>query len=358
MRKLLIGFIVVVVVAVPLYLRFHKKKPNLDTAYVGNREVTIWSTTAQVRSPLATANFGDRLAVVSRFNDQVQVRTASGVTGWVNDRELLTPEFWQKAQDLNSTTAGKPIEAHGRTRVLSNLHLDPGRDTPRIRQVNKNVVVDMYERRVLPVPAPNAQPKNADQESAPPPDSAAAPPESPAEAQSEAKKEDWWLVRAHLPDETQLSGWILGRFIDLEVPQPLPDYASATGMRIVAWFELNRVADSAGGTKPQYLVLGAKGSEGQPCDFTLMRVFTWGNARQRYETAFVESNLCGKLPLNLMPGKTSGADASFSFQDLSGGASGERLYKMHQTVVRRVRAPGAAGASSPSPRHLASRKHT
>jgi hypothetical protein len=350
MRKLLIGFIVVVVVAVPLYLRFHKKKPNLDTAYVGNREVTIWSTTAQVRSPLATANFGDRLSVVSRFNDQVQVRTANGIIGWVNDRELLTPEFWQKAQDLNSATASRPIEAHGRTRVLSNLHLDPGRDTPRIRQVNKNVAIDMYERRVLPVPAPNAQAKGAESENASAP---AAPAESVPEEKPEAKKEDWWLVRAHLPDQTQLSGWILGRFIDLEVPQPLPDYASAAGMRIVAWFELNQVDDSAGGTKPQYLVLGTKGSEGQPCDFTLLRVFTWGNARQRYETAFVESNVCGKLPLKLTAGTTPGADASFSFHDLSDGASfgasGERLYKMHQTAVRRVRAPGEAAPRSPRP---------
>jgi hypothetical protein len=347
MRKLLIGFIVVLVVAVPLYLRFHKKQPNLDTAYVGNKEVTIWSTTAQVRAPLATANFGDRLSVLSRFNDQVQVRTANGVTGWINDRELLTPEFWQKAQDLNAATSSKPIEAHGRTRVLSNMHLDPGRDTPRIRQVNKNVAIDMYERRVLPVPPPNAQPKGADQE--------AAPPESASEEKPEAKKEDWWLVRAHLPDQTQLSGWILGRFIDLEVPQPLPDYASAAGMRIVAWFELNQVPDAAGGSKPQYLVLGTKGSEGQPCDFTLMRVFTWGNARQRYETAFVESNVCGKLPLKLTAGTTPGADASFSFHDLSDaastGVSGDRLYKMHQTVVRRIRAPGEAAPRAPrSPR--------
>ena len=331
MRKLLIGFIVVVVAGVPLYLRFHHKKAAQESAYAGNREVTVWSTTAQVRSPLATVSFGDKMDVVSRYGDQVQVRTAGGITGWVSDHELLTAEFWQRAKDLNAATSAKPVEARGRTRVLSNMHLDAGRDAPRIRQVNKNVAVDMYERRVVPVPSATLT-KTADEEG-----SAAV-----GDANFDARKEDWWLVRAHLPDQTEMSGWILGRFIDLEVPAPLPDYASAADMRIVAWFELNHVPDDSGGMKPQYLVLGVKGSEGQACDFTMMRVFTWGKQRERYETAFVESDVCGKLPLKLTPGAAPGGDASFGFEDLSDGATGPRLYHMHQTIVRRVRAEGEA----------------
>src|SRR5262249_18367381 len=154
--------------------------------------------------------------------------------------------------------------------------------------------------------------------------------------------EDWWLVRAHLPDQTEMSGWILGKFIDLDVPAPLPDYASAAGMRIVSWFEINHVVDDTGGSKPQYLVLGTKGAEGQACDFTMMRVFTWGKQRERYETAFVNSDVCGKLPLKLMQGSETGGDASFSFEDMSTGRSEQHLYRMHQTVVRRVRTEGEA----------------
>ena len=342
MRKLLIGFIVVVVIGVPLYLRFRHAKPSLEAAYAGNKEVTVWSTTAQVRSPLTTVSFGDKVNVVSRFGDQVQVRTANGITGWVAEHELLTAEFWQKAKDLNSETGGKPIEARGRTRVLSNMHLEPGRDAPRIRQVNKNVAVDLYERRAVPVPAAGVL-KTSDEEGA----------NNSAAAAPDARKEDWWLVRAHLPDQTEMSGWILGRFIDLEVPAPLPDYASAADMRIVAWFELNHVADSNGETKPQYLVLGVKGSEGQACDFTMMRVFTWGKQRERYETAFVDSDVCGKLPLKLTPGAQPDGDASFSFDDLSNGAAEQRLYHMHQTIVRRVR---AAGEAAPAKHAKAARK--
>jgi hypothetical protein len=75
-----------------------------------------------------------------------------------------------------------------------------------------------------------------------------------------------------------------------------------------------------------------------------MRVFTWGNQRQRYETAFVESDLCGKLPVKLAPATTPGGDVAFSFEDMSSGAPEERLYRMHQTIVRRVKNQGSVAA--------------
>lgn len=333
MRKLLIGFLVVLAISAVFYFQLHRSKAALEAAYVGSREVTIWNTSAQVRSPVATASFGERLDVVNRYGDHVQVRTASGITGWVGDQDLLSAELWQKSKDLEVAAQDMSIEARGHTRVLSNMHLEPGRDTPRIRQINKNVAVDLFERRPLEAPTTTLT-KTGDQES--------------GAGASEARKEDWWLVRAHLPDQTQMSGWILGRFIDLEVPAPLPDYASSAGMRIVAWFELSHVSDAIGQTRPQYLIVGARGAEGQACDFTLMRVFTWGNQRQRYETAFVESDVCGKLPVKLTQATTPGRDASFSFQDLSSGAPEQRLYRMHQTIVRRVREGGEAPPRPPA----------
>ncbi len=156
-----------------------------------------------------------------------------------------------------------------------------------------------------------------------------------------AKKEDWWLVRAHLADQTTASGWLLKRFVELDVPSPLPDYASAAGMHIVGWFELNRVSDDAGEPKLQYLLVGSRDAEGQPCDFTLMRVYTWGKKRDRYETAFVESNLCGKLPVKVAEPKAPGADVTFSFEDWNAGAAQRRIYVMRQTIVKQLRQDGA-----------------
>ena len=328
-RKLLIGFALVLIIAFAAYRHFHHAKPPLETAYIGSRQVTLWSTTAQVREPVATVAFGDRVEVLDRFEDDVKVRTTAGTVGWTDQDQLLSAEFWREAQDLEGETARMPIQARGHTRVLTNLHIEPARDAARIRQLDKNIPVDLFERRTVAVPTASTTKIADTSENAP----------------VETKKEDWWLVRAHVQSLSKegltLSGWVLGRFVDLDVPEPLPDYASSAGMRIVAWYELNHVIDDSGTTRPQYLVLGTRGGEGQPCDFTLIRVFTWGKQRDRYETAFVESDLCGKLPLNLTAGKAAGGDAAFSFEDWSAGAADVRSYHMHQTIVRLERAEGS-----------------
>jgi hypothetical protein len=325
-RKLLIGFGLVLVIGFALYRHLHHAKEPLETAYVGNRQVTLWSTAAQVREPVAMMSFGDRVEVLGRFEDEVKVRTMSGVTGWTSQDQLLSAEFWRQAQELETETTKMPIEARGHTRVLTNLHIDPARGAARIRQLDKNVPVDLYVRRAVDVPsAPGVIVAEAGDGSTP-----------------AVKKEDWWLVRAHIEtpsrQELTISGWLLGRFVDLDVPEPLPDYASAAGMRIVSWYELNYVVGESGVKRPQYLVLGTRSGEGQPCDFTLLRVFTWGKQNRRYETAFVESNLCGKLPLALAAGRGAGGDATFSFEDWSEGKAEVRTYHMHQTIVRLERA--------------------
>lgn len=341
MRKVLLGFLVVLVICFGLYLRFRHPTRTLGVAYVSNREVIVWSSTAQVRERIATLGFGERLDVLDRFGDQVKVRTAAGVTGWTAQGDLLSADFWQKARDLEAKIATEPVEARGHTRVLTNLHIEPGRDTPRIRQLTRAIPVDLFERRALDAPVAPAQPAPA---AATPAPAATDDEEGAPSLPAESKKEDWWLVRAHLPGQPSVSGWVLGRFVDLDAPLPLPDYASSAGIRIVAWFELNHVVDASGAAKPQYLVAATRGPEGQPCDFTVLRVYTWGSQGNRYETAFAQSNYCGKLPFRLTPAKAAGGDVSFSFEDWSRGAREQRSYQMHQTTVRRVRESGAVQA--------------
>ncbi|MGB8541584.1 MAG: SH3 domain-containing protein [Candidatus Acidiferrales bacterium] len=319
MRKILIGSAVLLIIATAAYLRYHHGKTPIEIGYAGNREVTLWSTTAQVREPVATVNYGERLDVLQRFQDQVQVRTTSGTTGWIPERDLLSADLWQTSKDLEKKGATMPVEALGHTKVLSNLHIAPGRESLRIRQLNKDVPLEVLERQPVPVTSVQATGAGEDSNAAP------------------GKKEDWWLVRAHIADQTTITGWIVGRFIDLDVPAPLPDYASSAGMRIVAWLELNRVADGAKTSKPQYLLVGTHGPEGQPCDFSLLRVYTWGQKKERYETAFVESDVCGKLPIKLQKATTPGGEVKFEFENLTGKGSEPRIYVMRQTVVRRVR---------------------
>jgi len=328
-RKILLGSAIALVFLVGLYLRFHHSSGPIEIAYAGTKQVTVWSTSAQVREPVTTISFGERVDVLQHFQGQVKVRTAKGEVGWVQEHDLLSTDLWQMLKDLGTKAAGMRVEARGHTRVLSNLHFGPGRDTPRVRQLNKDVEIDLLTRQPAeiepPASAANSS-QNSDQESASQP--------------TGTKKEDWWLVRAHTADQGVLAGWLLGRFIELNVPAPLPDYAISAGMRIVAWSVLNEVSDPSGAHKPQYLLLGAHGPEGQPCDFTSMRAYTWSVKHQSYETAFVESNFCGKLPIQLTRAATPGGDVTFSFEDWSGRTSERREYQMRQTMIHRVHAPG------------------
>lgn len=348
-RKVLLGSALLLVLVVALYVRFHHSAPPLETAYAGSRSVTLYSTSAQVREPVAAVGFGDRLDVLQRFQNQVKVRTSTGVIGWTEEGDLLSADLWQTLKDLEAKSATMPVVARGHTRVLSNLHIEPGRDSPRVRQLNKDIPVEMMARQ--PQLVASAGNLGAEEESADAPSSETAKAndhkgdreadrksnERKSDDKPEPKREDWWLVRARVTDNAVLAGWLLGRFVELDVPSPLPDYATSAGMRIAAWSELNRVPSASGKPMAQYLLLGTHGPEGQPCDFTSLRVYTWGKQKERYETAFVESNVCGKLPIQRMQSAGPEADITFSFLDSSNGAPERRTYQMHQTIVRRVK---------------------
>jgi hypothetical protein len=321
-----LGFVIFLVICVAIYLRVHHPKLALGTAYAGDRGITLYDSSAQVRSPIGTVNYGEPLQIEQRFGDQVEVRTPAGLVGWTTDGELISTELWQQEKDLNAKTGVATPESRGHTRVLSNLHLDPGRDTPRVRQLKKDIPIELFEREAVAIPANNSPAAVSQPESDTGPEPAAPNADGP-------KKEDWWLVRAQLDDKNSVSGWLLGRFVDLDVPEPLPDYASNANMRIVAWFTLNPATDSDGHSVPQYLLVGASGPEGQPCDFTTMRVYTWAKTKAQYETAFVQSDVCGKLPIKIvrMP---YAQEATFTFQDPGDGS--QQVYRMRQTIVRHI----------------------
>jgi hypothetical protein len=230
-----------------------------------------------------------------------------------------------------------PVQARGRTKKSTNLHVSPGRTEPRLYQFSRNASVEVVGRAVADW-VQSADEKDSGNE-----------PE-------EAKKEDWFLVRGiatRPPGESQhpaetttttepgdqtvpVAGWVIARFVELDLPDPVREGASSANIRPIAWFELNRVPDPTG-DKPQYLLAAARGPEGQPCDFTALRVYTWNAKRDRYETAFIENNLCGQLPIRT--GKGPKDEPEFRFHVMDGDKE-ERVYRLMQTVVRRIREPG------------------
>ena len=295
------------------------RRPVLGVSYVNGRSATLWSTTAQVREATATLAFGDRLEILDRDGNFAEVRTAKGLEGWVDMRSLVRSEEWDQAMALLAKAKQMPIEARGHTKAVGNLRTEPKRQADRVLQLSRDVPVEMLERQVADVPVA----KSAD--------------DAEENEDAEPRKEDWWLVRATPQGQGEIAGWVLGRFLEVDLPSPLPDYVSGAGIHPVGWFVLGQLPDSSGGVVPEYLVLGTRGTEGLDCDFTVLRVYTPLSKRPGYGTAFVESNVCGHLPLNLTAATGTGGEALFQFRATDAtGRTSDRKYVARETSVHRV----------------------
>lgn len=341
-RKLLVAIPLLILVAVVAWV-LRPKHEFIGEGYISERSITLWSSVAQVREPVDTLHYGDRVEVMARRNDNVKVRTASGEVGWIDGRLLLEPALWSRSTKLLEQAQAIPVQARGRTKVQTNLRVQPGRTEPRLYQFGRGVPVEVVGRAVADWAQTNDEKETA--------------------TDTPSKKEDWYLVRAvatRPPGESAartaetntttqpgdqnipIAGWVVARFVELDLPDPVREGIASANVRAVAWFELNRVADSSG-EKPQYLVAGTKGPDGQACDFTTLRAYTWNGKKSRYETAYIENGLCGALPLRV--GKDAKGEPEFRFRTLDGD-KGERVYRLIQTVVRRVREPSEGGSKS------------
>lgn len=331
-RKLLVAVPLLCLVALLAWV-FRPRHEILEEAYINEPSVALWSSVAQVREQIGELHYGDRVDLLSRHNENAKIRTASGVVGWVDGHNLMDTELWQRSEALLRDAQGMPVQARGRTKVPTNVRVAPGRDEARLYQFGRGVPVEIEGR------AAADWVQSSDER-----DSATVP---------ETKKEDWFLVRgiANRPpgqgtirasestttepgdQSVPLAGWVIARFIELDLPDPVREGLNAANLRAVAWFELNRVHDPAG-DKPQFLVAATRGPEGQPCDFTVLRVYTWSTKKSRYETAYIENDLCGKLPVRVS--KTAAGQPEFRFREAS-ETGGERVYRLMQTVVRRIK---------------------
>jgi hypothetical protein len=343
-RKLLVAVPLLCLVTL-LAWYFRPKHEIFDEMFVSERSVTLWSSVAQVREPVGILYYGDRVNVLARRNDTFKVRTSASGTGWVDARYLMEPALWQRSAKLLEQTRAMPVQARGRTKVATNLRVSPGRTQPRLYQFGRGIAVEVVGRAVA-----DWSQSGDEKESTEP---------------QETKKEEWYLVRGlatRPPGETNarnadvnsttqpgdqtipIAGWVIARFIEYELPDPVREGTASANVRPIAWFELNRVGDPAG-DKSQYLVAGARGPDGQPCDFTTLRVYTWNLRKSRYETAFIENDLCGALPIRI--GKGPKNEPEFRFREMD-GSKHERVYRLIQTVVRPIREEGDVGAKHSS----------
>ena len=235
-------------------------------AYVLPSSLEVVDAPAAIRLAVESVKAGDQVQVLLHTRNWVKVKLADGRTGWVESKDLLDSQTYETAQKLLKDLENLPVQAEGHTPDSVNLRFGPSRDSTPLAQLPKNQKVDVFGRKIV------ERPSQLDQPSSPP------------------VKEAWYLVRAGAR-----AGWVLGRFVSLDIPEPISAYAQSSNM--VAWLVLNTVVDEDRQV-PQYLVADRAGN--QDVDFTHIRVFTWWVKNHRYVTSYVESGLQGYFPIRVV----------------------------------------------------------
>ncbi len=287
----------------------HKGEP----AYVSAPQAILRDRVAAMYNKVGTVKNAERVEIMDRDKRFALVRTAGGIQGWVEQRYLVTQKVYDGFQKLAQDQKNAVIQATAVTRNETNLHLEPGRDTEHLYQINPGSKLAVLKRSTSEKRLPGAKPP---QDTAKP-------------------MEDWWLVR----DPDGHLGWALGRMIDVDVPLEIAQYAE--GQRIIASFVLSEVQDGENKVS-QYLVLLNENKDGQPTDYNQIKVFTWNIKKHRYETAYRE-RINGNLPVTVTHEdfEKEGNLPVFVLRavDDSGNVT-ERKYKLNNPIVRRVLAPG------------------
>ena len=275
-----------------------------ETVYVWARQMYLRDRVAAVSNRVAEVKNGQPLEVVEHGRRFLKVKTEKNEIGWIPERAVIDATIYDRFSHLASQHKDDPVVATGTLRDDIYLHLTPGRDTDRFYLLPGNARAQMLVRASIPrtpLPGPAQPAKPAAQ-------IPGEPPAAPA-----VIMEDWWLIR----DAQGRTGWLLGKSLDVEVPDEIGQYAE--GQRIVGAYILTKVTDPEASTPnhevPVYLTVLSPYKSGLPFDFDQIRVFTWSLKRHRYETAFRLRPIQGYLPVRLssQPGP-QGTEPVFSFQ--------------------------------------------
>lgn len=296
------AFLLLIVVAAGAAYYHYRRVSNrreaaeLEVAYVLPDSLPVVDTTAVIRRVLVTYHSGQAVKVQARIGEWAKLRLPGGQTGWVKQKDLIGGEAYDKGQALIRGLEAREAQAQGHTNGPVNLHLNPSRDALKLGEFNAGQAVEVYDRRWLARPnQPNGQ---------------------------SSRHDAWYLVSGG-----GRGGWLLGRFIDLDIPPGLSAYAQ--GVNMVAWLVLDTV-DDGGHEVPQYIAADRIGVEN--FDFNHIRVFTWWVKRHKYVTAYVESGVDGFFPITVT---RKGKVPYFRLRLVDDqGEKFQKVYGLYDTIVR------------------------
>jgi hypothetical protein len=280
------------------YASWRKARAPKDVAYVLPSSLQVVDNPGEIRLAVESVKAGDRVQVLLRARNWAKVKLADGRTGWVEGKDIVDAQSYEGSEELLRGLESLPVQAEGHAPQSVNLRSEPSRDAASLAQLPNNQKLQVFGRKIVERPSTSADPS------------------------SPAAKEAWYLVKA----DTR-AGWVLGRSVALDIPQPIS--ANAQGYNLVAWMVLNTVADN-GRQVPQYLAADRSGN--LDADFTHIRVFTWWVKNQQYVTSYAESGLRGYFPIRV---SQNGKVPEFRLNLLDDqGNKVQKVYALFNTITR------------------------
>ena len=288
----------------------HQRTPAIGEAYVGPISLNLRSELALRAEVTGSVRHGERLEILEYRRRFAKVRTANGLEGWTDGRQLLTPE--QMARLRRSAERAKNLPSQGKANPfdLLNVHTAPNRQAPSFYQIPEDGRVDLVGHRIMPRVPYSPEVKNA-----------------AAVVDASTPMDSWCLVR--LPDGR--AGWVLSRLVMMGIPDEVAQYAE--GHHITSYFSLGTV-DDKGQEKDNWLWTTI-GVRLQPYEFDSFRIFVWSTRKHRYETTYIERNLKGYYPVEVQPAGPGSPVAHFSL--VFAGRDGVLTKRSYQYQDHKVR---------------------
>jgi len=139
----------------------------------------------------------------------------------------MEPVLWQRSIKLLDQTRGMPVQARGRTKKSTNLHVQPGRTEPRLYQFGRNAPVEIVGRavadwvQVTDEKTHPMSPKKRRRRTGL--WSAALATRPPGEDSGRAAE----VSNTTQPgDQTvPIAGWVVPRFVEMDLPEPVREGA-------------------------------------------------------------------------------------------------------------------------------------
>ena len=332
------------------------REPALAEAFVAPATLQVRAQLVAGAPLAATLHHGDRVEIIGRRRRFYKIRTASGAVGWTDSVQLLSTRGMDHLRSLSSQTEQAPSQGQATVFDILNVHTAPNRQAPTLFQIQPGTKVEVIAHQLAPrvpydPPAPllpalesvkavKKKPKK-EPETPPPPRPnppspprdwilmsapSAAQPNRPARPPAKPVVQDLWtLVRAR----DGKSGWVLARMLFMSLPDEVAQYAERA--RIAAYFHVGDTIGRAGTSHPAWLwATSSRPREG----FDSLRLFTWNTRRNRYETAYIERNLTGFLPIIVERGSSGAASGFTAVVSEKDGALQTRIYTIKSLRVR------------------------